>query len=57
MLFNIIINEINNEIIGKNDVNVLVKHPVMIVADEFHNFINIFKKHMGLSPKQYQLAH
>lgn len=31
---------LNNEIIGKNDVNVAVKHPVMIVADEFHNFIN-----------------
>lgn len=32
---------LNNEIIGKNDINVSNKrNPVMIVADEFHNFIN-----------------
>lgn len=32
---------LNNEVIGKNDVNVTTnRNPVMIVADEFHNFIN-----------------
>ena len=32
---------LNNEIIGKNDVNLNTKQqPVMVVVDEFHNFIN-----------------
>lgn len=32
---------LNNEIIGKNDVNLdTIKQPVMLVVDEFHNFIN-----------------
>ena len=32
---------LNNEIIGKNDVNLdCPKQPVVLVVDEFHNFIN-----------------